>query len=87
MIEWCGRAASCSLGTEKPAETIYCTSSLSARLLSSWSSQRLSKLFFFFFFFFFGCTLTHSIIFVQPFLQLFIVPAMRDSFVGFISKD
>lgn len=23
MIEWCGRASGCLLGTKKPAETIY----------------------------------------------------------------
>lgn len=80
MIEWCGRASSCSLGTEKPAETIYCTSSLLARLQSSLNWQQLSKLVVFFFFLFVRLPSE----FLSFSVLLVVVSALRDSFFGFI---
>lgn len=75
MIEWCGRASGWSLGTEKPAETIYCTSLL-PELLNLATTEQTCR--------FFIVLLPSFCVFF--FAVLVIVSAMRDSFLSFMYR-
>lgn len=82
MIEWCGRARSCSPVQGKPAETIHCTSSLPASIQSSLNWQQLSKLVGFFSPFFLFVLLPREFLSLSA-LSL-VVSALRDSFFGVV---